>query len=278
MPDADGPALDKALRLPALERLGPDAGLLAEAVVEAGRAALAHWGRDPQVWLKAGDSPVSEADLEADRLLRARLLAARPDHGWLSEETADSADRLDRSRVFVVDPIDGTRAFIAGDAVWAVSAALVEAGRPIAAALFQPVTGDLMVAARGAGAWRAAGPLAASPRARLEGARLAGPRKFRDHAAARAAGVEVQAFVPSLALRIAWVADGRLDVALASARSHDWDLAAADLLVHEAGGSLATLDGTPVSYNARVPRHPPLVAAAPGIAAASLGLLRAMAA
>jgi myo-inositol-1(or 4)-monophosphatase len=257
--------------------LGADTALLAAAVIEAGRVALGYFRKDPKVWTKPGDSPVSEADLAVDRLLTERLTGARPGYGWLSEETLDAADRLARGRVFVVDPIDGTRAFIAGDPVWAVSAAIVEAGRPVAAALFQPATGDLMLAASGLGAWRGATRLVASSRDRLAGARVSGPRKYLDRFDASRVGVVVEPRVPSLALRLAYVADGRLDVALASGRSHDWDLAAADLLVHEAGGRLTALDGKPIVYNAVEPRHPPLVAAAPGLAGAALGLLAGLA-
>ncbi|MEJ1157743.1 3'(2'),5'-bisphosphate nucleotidase CysQ [Prosthecomicrobium sp. N25] len=273
MPDADpGPLLRKTA-----PDLGPDVALLAEAVVEAGATALKHFRRDPRVWMKAGDSPVSEADLEADRLLHARLLGARPAYGWLSEETADNPGRLDRTRVFVVDPIDGTRAFIAGEPVWAVSAAVVEAGRPVAGALYQPATGDLMLAAAGRGAWRGGERLSVSGRRDLQGARVAGPRRFFERPEPRPHDLEAHPFVPSLALRVAWVATGRLDLAVASARSHDWDLAASDLLVHEAGGRLVTAEGAPLAYNAAVPRHPALAAMTPGLAAPALALLGAMA-
>lgn len=271
MPDADAPPL----HVPAID-LGADATLLAEMAVAAGLIALGYFRKDPKVWTKPGDSPVSEADFAADQMLRTKLTAARPDYGWLSEETADSDHRLDRRRVFVVDPIDGTRAFLAGDPVWAVSVAVVEDGRPIAAALYQPATDDLLTAALGRGAWRGATRLSTSTRESVQGARVAGPRKWLERPDVQGHGMAMQAFVPSLALRIARVADGRLDMAFASARAHDWDLAAADLLVHEAGGRLASADGSPVRYNGAVPRHPPLAAAAPGIAEASLTLLAAM--
>ena len=258
--------------------LGADTELLAAAVREAGRLALGYFRNEPRVWMKAGDSPVSEADIEADRLLRGRLLGARPEYGWLSEETADSDDRLDRDRVFVIDPIDGTRAFIAGNPLWTVSAAVVEAGRPVAAALYQPATDDLMLATAGRGAWRGAHRLGASRReGTLAGARVSGPHGYLDRSLFQRERMDVRPSIPSLALRIAQVADGRLDLALASGRAHDWDLAAADLLVQEAGGRLSTDRGHPVRYNERVPRHPPLFAAAPGLIAATRTLLAALA-
>ena len=253
--------------------LAADVDLLAEAAREAGEIALRWFRRDPTVWYKDGGSPVSEADLAVDRHLKQRLLAARPDYGWLSEETADGPERLDRARVFVVDPIDGTRAFVAGDEGWTVSLAVVEAGRPIVAALVQPATGAIWQAASGGGARRDGELLSIADRHDLAGARIAGPKKYLEHAAVRRIGFAETRFVPSLALRVAQVADGRLDIAYGSSNAHDWDLAAADLLVQEAGGRLAVPSGEAIAYNRAVPRHPALVAAGPGLFEAARELL-----
>lgn len=232
---------------------------LAEAVTEAGALALSMFtaGNVP-AWTKGNDSPVTEADMAVDRLLLDRLMGFAPGYGWLSEETADTPDRLSRSRVWVVDPIDGTRSFMAGGLDWAVSAALVEAGRPIAAALFAPATNELFVAAVGRGATCNGQPLAAGQKVGLEGARVSGPVPALDRLARRGAITRMPR-VRSLALRIARVATAELDVALAGANAHDWDLAAADLLVQEAHGILSGLDGRALTYNATVPRHGALV-------------------
>lgn len=242
-----------------------DLDLLATAAREAGETALGFFRRDPDVWRKAGGSPVSEADLAADRHLSSRLRGAQPNWGWLSEETVDGPERLERSRVFVVDPIDGTRAFLRGEAEWAVSVAVVEAGRPILAALFQPVTDTLFTAIAGRGAFRDGVRLRASERTELAGARISGPKKYSENPIFRQSSAFIGAVVPSLALRIAHVADGHTDIAYGTGNAHDWDLAAADLLVHEAGGRLTSADGEPIRYNRAVPRHPPLVAAVPGL-------------
>lgn len=246
--------------------LGEDVGLLANAAYEAGKVALGFFGANPKTWAKAGDSPVTEADIAVDNLLKHRLMTSRPGYGWLSEETADTPDRMATSRLFVVDPIDGTRAFINGDPRWAVSVAIVEGTRPIAAALYQPATDDLLVAARGRGAWRRHARLQASGRTQMTGANLSAPRKFTtlEHAI-DGLGITLAVPVPSLALRIAHVATGFTDVAFAFPRSHDWDLAAADLIVEEAGGRLADIEGETLVYNRVVPRHPALIAAGPGI-------------
>jgi len=222
---------------------------------------MTYYRRNPQTWTK-GKSIVSEADLALDRLLTERLRAARPDYGWLSEETVDNADRLNRRRIFVVDPIDGTRNFLEGGREWTVSLAVVEDGRPAAAALFAPVLDEMHAAAPGRGATRNGVPLHVSDRSDLAAARLAGPRRYA-RAAAAAAGIAEATlrFVPSLAYRLALVAAAELDVAIAGPGANDWDTAAADLLIHEAGGTLTDFAGLPVRYNSEETRHPPLIAA-----------------
>ncbi len=249
-----------------------DLALIRQAAEEAGALALRYFRKDPQVWAKANDSPVTEADMAVDALLAERLRGARPDYGWLSEETADDRSRFSSPRVFIVDPIDGTRGFIAGDKNWTVCIAVVEAGRPIAAAVFCPARDDMYLAVAGAGATLNGAPASVSGRRELKGAEIAGPRMITRHDAFRDAGVAPGLVVPSLALRIALVAAGRCDAAIARANAHDWDLAAADLLVHEAGGRLTGLDGAPLVYNRASIRHPALVAA-PAVLQPELGAL-----
>lgn len=231
---------------------------LAEAVQAAGAMALTMFRADIRAWNKQNDSPVTEADLALDHFLKDRLTRLDPHCGWLSEESADSAERLSRRRVWIIDPIDGTRAFMAGEADWAVSAALCEEGRPIAGALFAPVTNELFLAARGRGTTVNGKPVRAAARSSLDGAAISGPAFLLDRAAHRAA-FDRRPRVRSLALRLARVATGQLDVALASANSYDWDIAAADILVHEAGGVLTGYDGLVPAYNKVVPRHGSLV-------------------
>ena len=233
---------------------------LADAVVAAGAVAAAMFRAGVKSWSKHNDSPVTEADLAVDAMLRERLGALAPAYGWLSEETVDEPSRLERDRVWIVDPIDGTRAYMAGGADWCVEAALVERGRPIAGALFAPVTDELFVAVLGGGATRNGQPIRVSQAAQVEGALVDGPAPWLSHID-RAGPVRRHPRIRSLALRIARVATGELDAAFASPNGNDWDLAAADLLVHEAYGRLTTLDGLPLAYNAPVPRHGALVSA-----------------
>lgn len=243
-----------------------DRELLVEAAREAGALALSYFGKDPRTWAKGETSIVSEADIAVDGLLTERLRAARPDYGWLSEETADTPDRQGRERVFVVDPIDGTRAFLAGGKEWGVSVAVVADGMPVAGALFAPALDEMYAAARTDGATLNGAPIVVTGRATLAGASFAGPRRFA-RVAAEAAGVPAKAvrYVPSLAYRLTLVAAGVIDVAISGPNAHDWDLAAADLLVHEAGGVVVDLAGRRPLYNGTDPTHPALIAATPGL-------------
>jgi myo-inositol-1(or 4)-monophosphatase len=226
---------------------------------EAGAMALDYARRGMRSWTKAGASPVTEADIAVDRFLKRRLLEARPGFGWLSEETVDDPSRLDRREVFIVDPIDGTRAFAAGLPDWTISLAVVRDGRPVAAALAEPVAGRIFVAALGHGASVSGRPLAPRSHDRVEGAVVAGPKPMT--VKAENAGARALPKIHSLALRFAKVAAGEIDAGFAGGQSHDWDLAAADLLVHEAGASLTGLDGAVPCYNRPVPTHFPLVCA-----------------
>lgn len=247
----------------------------AEAVRQGGLLARQAFGKPMKTWLKNRSSPVSEVDIAVNDVLRAKLTALVPEAAWLSEETEDGPERLGASRVLIVDPIDGTRAFIAGRPDWAVSAALVENGRPVLATLYAPVSEELFVAVAGCGATRNGTLLRASPQETIAGARIGGPKGFLDRFAAVAPPFEVVERVHSLALRLARVADATFDVAFAGGTSHDWDLAAADLLVHEAGGALTTIDGTTLVYNGAIPVHNPLVAAGAARHRALSMLLRA---
>lgn len=238
-----------------------DLELLTRAAEHAGALAMRFFRNNPGSWSKAGGSIVTEADIAVDNLLREMLLAERPDYGWLSEETADDPVRRGRAAVFVVDPIDGTRAFFEGDERWCVSLAIVREGRPVVAALGAPALGELYAAAKGGGAWAGKTRLTVTAPTELSGARLAGPRGWLRTKAIQNVGAALQPHISSLAYRLGSIAAARLDAAIASPRAHDWDLAAADLLVHEAGGRLTGLDGSVPLYNQEVPRHGALAAA-----------------
>jgi myo-inositol-1(or 4)-monophosphatase len=247
---------------------------LTAAVREAGARALAMFGGPLKSWTKGHSSPVCEADIASNELLRVRLADATPGFGWLSEESQDDPARLTARRVWVVDPIDGTRAYIAGRSDWSISAALVEDGRPVIAVLFAPVSDELFIAVAGDGASRNGVPISATTGPGLDGARVAGPKRAAEGLTATNRHIVIVPKIHSLALRLARVAQGELDAAFASANSHDWDLAAADLLVHEAGGAMTTFAGRRLTYNRAEPAHGALIAAGPERHATLLDLLR----
>lgn len=236
-----------------------DLALLRDAAGEAGAIAMRYFGKDPQVWMKEGTSPVSEADYAADAYLRETLLRSRPDYGWLSEETADDLSRLKARRTFVVDPIDGTRAFLAGSATWCVSVAVVEQGRSLAGVLECPAKAETYWALPGSGAFcngeriavRRAGPRpeVAGPKALVD---LLPPDLLER--------VQRVAYVPSLAYRLAMIACGVIDASFVKPNSHDWDLAAAALILSEAGGRLADTGGRAPLYARRQVSHGALAA------------------
>ena len=238
-----------------------DADLLRELARDAAALALTFFGHSPKSWTKDQESPVSEADIALDRLLHDRLRAARPDYGWLSEETADSAQRLSAQRLFVIDPIDGTRSFLEGRPDWTVSLAVVELGRPVAACLIAPVSGQTLWAARGWGAHGPQGQLAVSATETAAAAKVASAKAKVGFDLPPFGGVVPR--IASLALRLASVATAELDAAFAGPGAKDWDIAAADLLVSEAGGRLSDFYGQDPIYNRPEPQHGPLLACGP---------------
>jgi len=251
------------------------AELLARAVREAGALALAKFCTPFKTWTKGESSPVSEVDIEVDGLLRERLGSFDSRYGWLSEETTDDSARLDAERVWIVDPIDGTRGFIAGKPDWTVVAALVEAGRPICAAVYVPVDDQLFMAEAGQGATLNGTPIAASSGAALEGSRVNGAKRRLEALEALIPTVEIIPRLNSLALRLARVAEGCFDIVFSAGHSHDWDIAASDLLVHEAGGRLTDFDGRQLVYNRPDPVHGALIAAGQARHATLLSLVHA---
>ncbi len=239
--------------------------LLIEVTSAAAELALTYFRSDTKVWTKEGNSPVTEADIAIDHLMRSELLGARKGYGYLSEESKDDGSRLRAPRTFIVDPIDGTRAFVAGATDWTIPIAVVENGRPIASVLFVPARREIYHAERGGGAFRNGKPIAVSRREQFDGATMAVSRRFLQLAGADTRIRIKSVFHASLAYRLARVADGRLDGVAIKPNAQDWDLAAADLLVHEAGGRLTNLDQSPPRYDRSGTDHGPMVAGPPAI-------------
>lgn len=231
-----------------------DLALIEDAALKAGAVALSHFGASPEVWWKnGGQSPVSAADLAANACLEDMLRSARPDYGWLSEESADDKSRLEAGRAFVVDPIDGTRGFLNGKKNWVVSVAVVADNIPVAGVLVAPALGEVYAASLTTAAVKNGQPIAPSS-AHGNGAQdalsLSLPGSLAGHFSdAFQARLRRSDYIPSLAYRLAMVADGRLDGTLVRPNSHDWDLAAADIILSRAGAQLVDDGGKRLDYN-----------------------------
>ncbi|WP_339764040.1 3'(2'),5'-bisphosphate nucleotidase CysQ [uncultured Hoeflea sp.] len=259
------------------EPYAEDLALMVAASRMAADIGMSHFRQDPEVWYKnEGRSPVSEADIAIDELLKKMLLAARPDYGWLSEEAEDTEHRLACSRVFIVDPIDGTRAYVGGRPDWCVSVGLVEDGKPVAGVLAAPAKGEVWQAHTGGGAFLNDVRLT-SLQSDIEDARLrvAVPDVVAKHMRPGAmAGLDKVAGGPSLALRVAAVANSELDGVYVRPQASEWDLAAADVLLTETGHILVDGSGRRMLYNQPDPARGLLLAASHQQVTGLLGLLQ----
>lgn len=241
-----------------------DLDLIRSAALAAGALALSERERGVKTWAKEGGSPVTSADIAVDNLLKERLLSARPDYGWLSEETADSPDRLTKKRIFIVDPIDGTVAFMKQKPWWCVPIAVIEDGRPVAAVIHAPQLNETFEATLGGGARLNGKLITASDTDSLDDASMLAdaalmqsprwpepwpPMRFEKRNA--------------IAYRMALVAAGAFDAAIAISPKWDWDIAAGDLIAREAGALVTDHQGEAWVFNRTDPRQQSLVCSGP---------------
>jgi myo-inositol-1(or 4)-monophosphatase len=247
-----------------------DLTLLEDTVREAGHIARKYYGGDYKQWSKEGGSPVTEADLAVNKYLLDHLTAARPSYGWLSEENTDDPARLLRREVFVVDPIDGTVAFLKNRPHFTICAAVVVEGRPCCGVVYNPISDELYSARLGAGAHRNGAPIHVGARAGLQDCAMLGDRTQLTSAPFPPMHVQNR---NSVAYRVVLVADGSADASVSLTAKRDWDLAAADIILTEAGGCLTDTGGAALIYNRPVTRQSSLVAANPELHTEILGLL-----
>lgn len=245
-------------------RLDEDFECLQSAVREAGALAMTYFRNGITGTRKADGSPVSEADYAADRLLRERLTSGSSPHGWLSEETADDKRRLAMRSVWVVDPIDGTASFLEGTPEWTVVGALVVDGQPVLAAVFNPVADEMFTARTGRGAFLNGRRLAVEDAETIENARVMATRgMFKKPIWPEPWPTIRHAFIKSIAYRLMAVAAAKAHAALSITRLSEWDIAAAALIVREAGGVITALDGAPFTFNKEHLRLNGVLAAGP---------------
>ncbi|WP_027256851.1 MULTISPECIES: inositol monophosphatase family protein [Leisingera] len=234
-----------------------DLSLLVKAAEQAGDIACRFSGPEAKRWDKPGGAgPVTEADLAVNAMLEDMLQQARPGYGWLSEETEDNDARLLRDKVFIIDPIDGTRSFAEGSRTWAHSFAVAEHGEVTAAVIYLPQRELMYTAANGQGANCNGSPIHVSPATELSSSEVlaAKPNLQAHHWLGGTPPEFIRSYRPSLAYRLAKVADGRFGAMLTLRPSWEWDIAAGDLLIREAGGILTDQTGSPLRFNNPHPR------------------------
>ena len=243
-----------------------DLALLKEAARACGPRLRETYQTEVKSWSKGAAGPVTEIDLEIDAQLKTHLCGFRPDYGWLSEESVDDSDRLSRARIFIVDPIDGTSAFMAGQPEFCVALAVVEAGKAVASVVYNPITEELFAAQVGAGAELNDAPIRVSARGELENSRLIGrPNWFKSprwtnpwpelHAEHRVA----------LQYRLCLIANGEFDGMFSLGAKADWDVAAGALIVAEAGGKVSNPWAEQLVFNQPEALNPGVVAAGPDL-------------
>lgn len=248
-------------------------------LIRAARAAAGISRRYAEQGVRSWDKPdsagpVTEADLAVNELLHQTLCGARPDYGWLSEESGDGPARLSRSRQFIIDPIDGTRSFIEGARTWAHSLAVAEGGAVTAAVVYLPLLDRLYAAARGQGATLNGRGIGVSGRQSLTGARVLATRPALDarHWPGGVPDIE-RGYRPSLAYRLCLVAEGRFDAMITLRRTWEWDVAAGALIVAEAGGHLSDRQGAALRFNNPEPLVDGTLAGTPAVQGQVIGAL-----
>lgn len=253
----------------------PDLALLQDAARLAGDIALRYFRNDPKVWEKPGLGPVTEADIAVNDMLRDTLRPARPSYGWLSEETPDTEERLDCEHLFLIDPIDGTSAFIAGDTSFSHSLAIAQNGIVTAAVVYLPARDQLYAAHQDGPATCNGTPIHCSDRAGITGASLLTPKANMapDHWNGPVPGL-TRHFRASVAYRLCLVADGSFDGMLSLRQAWEWDIAAGALIAERAGAAVTNRQGAPLRFNAGVPRSNGVLVAAPGLHSALLTQLK----
>ncbi|MBL1420983.1 MAG: 3'(2'),5'-bisphosphate nucleotidase CysQ [Alphaproteobacteria bacterium] len=242
---------------------------LHDIVREAGQIGLSYFGKNIKNWQKPDDTPITEADLAVNDFLDARLKALMPKFGWLSEETVDNLERQNCEYIWVVDPIDGTKAFIKGLAEWVVSVAIVKDNRPILGLIYDPIAQILYFAQHGHGAYiineeKQRVKIQPSDRDNVHEANILAYKFHFDRMTTRSnyiwPNMQYQ-IVNSMAMRVALVACGEFDAMVSFTIKGEWDIAAADIIIHEAGGMITDGLGQMLVYNKAEPSLPHMVAA-----------------
>ena len=243
-----------------------DLSLITEAVRDAGAVAMRFWKANPKVWEKPGLGPVTEADLAVNDLLASRLRKERPGYGWLSEESPDDLTRLNTERTFILDPIDGTRAFVAGERHFSISVGLVEKGKVIAGAVYLPALDKLYTATENGPALCNGAAISCANRKRLSGANLLMSKSFLSPDHWRRPPPDLKrSFRSSIAYRLCLVAEGAFDGMISIRDAWEWDIAAGSLIAARAGAAVSDRYGGPLQFNSKDAKTAGILVAPPGV-------------
>ncbi|MGV8951526.1 MAG: 3'(2'),5'-bisphosphate nucleotidase CysQ [Cypionkella sp.] len=253
-----------------------DLGLLTDAARAAGEIALRYWNNAPRVWEKGDQGPVTEADIAVNDMLKSILRSARPSYGWLSEETPDDGARLQCDYVFIIDPIDGTRAFIAGERNFSHSLAVAYRGRVIAGAVYLPAKDQLFTASLDGPALCDGMPITPSRLLLADDPKILTPKANLDSDFWQGTPpVFRRSFRTSLAYRLCLVAEGRHDGMMSFRNTWEWDIAAGSLIAARAGATVTDGRGQPLLFNNASPHTPGVLAAGPALHSELLARLKA---
>ena len=234
--------------------------LVKESIVEAGKLALKWFKNDPEQWEKDDGSLVSKADIEINDLLNKLLKNKNPEFGWLSEENEDDKSRLNKKITFVVDPLDGTKAFLEGKKEFSISVAIVKNGLPISGIVFSPSTDEMFEAEKNKGSWKNNKKVIISNYNRLEKCKMIAFKPMFSHPAWKEPWPKMDVENRnSIAYRMALVASGQYDAMMALNSKNDWDIAAGDLLISESGGIVTLHTNKKIIYNTENTKKPSVI-------------------
>ena len=234
--------------------------LVKESILEAGKLALKWFKKDPEQWEKDDGSLVSKADIEINDLLNKLLKNKNPEFGWLSEENEDDKSRLNKKITFVVDPLDGTKAFLEGKREFSISIAIVKNGLPISGIIFSPSTGEMFEAEKNKGSWKNNKKIVISKYKKLEKCKMIAFKPMFSHPAWKKPWPKMNVENRnSIAYRMALVASGQYDAMMALNSKNDWDIAAGDLLISESGGIVTLHNNKKIIYNTENIKKPSVI-------------------
>ena len=250
-----------------------------DAAKEAGSIIMKYYKSKYEICDKSYHNPVTTADHAADTYLKNNLTKAYPEYGWLSEETVDTKSRLDKSRTWIVDPLDGTKEFIEGVDHFVVSIALVEDGQPIVGVLYNPASDELFSAVKGDGAFLDGERLSCSTKTDFKKMIILNSRSETRNGLWEpyASDFQEQRPIGSVAYKLGLTSAAKADIFASLRPKNEWDICAGHCILREAGGEMVNMEGKPITYNNKKTLITPgLIASNANILVDSINLFKKM--